>query len=102
MNLWRFDNLPAWAVAATLVAHFMAGLLLGFVYFRAVWWNTRLFTRGGRAGIAIAVIIGRIVLLGGLLALASREGALPLLTMALGVLTARPMVMRKLLRRSVP
>ena len=39
-------------------------------------------------------MIGRFVLLGGLLALASLEGALPLLMMALGVLIGRAIVMR--------
>jgi hypothetical protein len=43
-------------------------------------------------------MIGRFVLLGGLLTLASFEGALPLLLMALGVLIARPVVMRHVKR----
>jgi F1F0 ATPase subunit 2 len=71
-----------------------AGIGLGIVYFNAVWWNARLFAMGGRASTTIVLIIGRLVLLGGLLALTSLEGALPLLAMALGVLVARPMVMR--------
>ena len=45
---------------------------------------------------AIAVMIGRFVLLGVLLTLASLEGALPLLVMALGVLIARSVVVRKI------
>ena len=40
-------------------------------------------------------MIGRFALLGGLLTLASLEGAPPLLAMALGVLVARVVVMRR-------
>ena len=40
-------------------------------------------------------MIGRFALLGVLLTLASLEGALPLLVMALGVLIARSVVMRR-------
>ena len=50
---------------------------------------------------AIALGLGRFILLGGLLALAALEGALPLLAMALGVLIARPMVMRRV-REAAP
>jgi hypothetical protein len=42
-------------------------------------------------------MLGRFVLLGGLLVLASLEGALPLLVMTLGVLAARFAVLRRLL-----
>jgi hypothetical protein len=43
----------------------------------------------------IALMVGRFALLGGLLTMASLEGALPLLAMALGVLVARFVVMRR-------
>ena len=43
----------------------------------------------------IALMVGRFALLGGLLTLASLEGALPLLMTALGLLIARPVVMRE-------
>ena len=46
-------------------------------------------------------MIGRFILLGGLLMLASLEGALPLLVMALGVLIARSAVMRTI-RQAAP
>ena len=94
MNVLSFNALPAWAMALSLAAHLIAGFGLGMVYFNAIWWNARLFAEGGRLRTTIALIVGRLVLLGGLLAMASLEGALPLLTMALGVLIARPIVMR--------
>ena len=49
----------------------------------------------------VALMIGRFALLGGLLTLASLEGALPLLVMALGVLIARSAVMRRV-REAAP
>jgi F1F0 ATPase subunit 2 len=94
MSIWSFQALPAWAMVFSLGMHLAAGIGLGIVYFNAVWWNARLFAMGGRASTTIVLIIGRLVLLGGLLALTSLEGALPLLAMALGVLVARPVVMR--------
>ena len=74
--------------------HFVAGLLLGLVYFRGLWWNAQLFSAGGCLGTTIGIMLGRFILLGGLLTLVSFEGALPLLVTALGVLIARSSVIR--------
>jgi F1F0 ATPase subunit 2 len=91
-----FNGLPTWAMALSVAAHFIAGIMLGIVYFRSLWWNACRFSEGGRVATTIAVMIGRFVLLGLLLTLASLEGALPLLVMALGVLIARSFVTRKI------
>ncbi|HEV2675360.1 MAG TPA: ATP synthase subunit I [Aliidongia sp.] len=88
--------------ALDLSAHLIAGILLGLVYFRGLWWNARLFTAGGRTTTAMLLMVGRIALLGGLLTLASLEGAGPLLVMALGVLIARAIVMRRLSLPVIP
>ncbi len=101
MNLLTFSTLPPWAAAIVIAAHFAVGIGLGFLYFRAVWWNARLFATGGHAITAAALLAGRFVVLGGLFVLASREGALPLLAMALGVLVIRPAVMRSV-REALP
>ena len=93
MSIWSFATLPPWAMVLSLATHLVAGIGLGILYFSAVWWNARLFALGGRAMTAVALIIGRLVFLGGLLALASLEGALPLLITALGVLIARPLIL---------
>lgn len=93
MNLLSLNDLAAWGMLLAVGAHLVAGIVLGVVYFRSLWWNARLFVLGGPAIAAVACTIGRVVLLVGLLALASLEGVLPLLAIAVGVLTARPVVM---------
>ena len=95
MSFLSFDSLPSWMMFLSSAAHLTAGIVLGFLYFRSLWWNTRRFTGGGRVTTTIALMIGRYVLLGGLLTLVSLEGALPLLMMALGVLIARSVVVRR-------
>ena len=95
MSLWPFDGLATWAMLLGLAGHLAAGIWVGIFYFQAVWWNARLLALGGRATIAIALMIGRFVLLGALLLLASPEGALPLLMMALGILVARSAVLHR-------
>lgn len=101
MSLWSFDGLATWAMLLGLAGHLAAGIGVGIFYFQAVWWNAHFLALGGRATIAIALVIGRFVLLGGLLALASLEGALPLLMMALGILVARSAVLHRA-REAVP
>jgi F1F0 ATPase subunit 2 len=96
MTSLYFNALPTWAIMLSLAAHLAAGIMLGLVYFRSLWWNARRIAAGGRVATTIAVMIGRFVLLGFLLTLASLEGALPLLVMALGILIARSVVMRSI------
>ena len=91
-------SLPALRMMLALAAHLLAGMLLGVVYFRALWWNVQLMGHGGRTAAAIGLMIGRLALMIGLLGLASRDGALPLLLMALGVLVGRAFVVRRLRR----
>lgn len=86
---WLFPTSPS-----ALSLHLAFGVLLGLLYFQCAWWNARQLASGGRVSTTVALGLGRFVLLGLCLAFASLEGALPLLTMALGVLIARPMVMR--------
>ena len=83
-----------------LGAHFAAGIAAGALYFRVLRWTTNRLVRGGGARAAVGATIARLALLGGLLTLASLEGAMPQLTMALGVFVARFTVMRDV--RTVP
>ena len=81
-----------------LVLHFIGGMALGALYFCGLWWNTRMFGEAGRLLQAIALLIARVSLLAGLLAMSALEGALPLLVVVLGVLAARAVVMRRIRR----
>jgi hypothetical protein len=87
MSIPSFYPFPVWAVLLGLAAHFGVGFGIGILYFRSLRWSTRRF--GGSMAAIIALMIGRFTLIGGVLTLASLEGALPLLTMALGVLVSR-------------
>jgi F1F0 ATPase subunit 2 len=96
MTSFSLAGLSPWPVALSLAGHFTAGFLLGLVYFRGLWWNARLFASGGRVITTIGLMLGRFILLGGLLTLVSLQGAMPLLMTALGVLIARAVFMRHL------
>jgi hypothetical protein len=72
-------HLPLWATVPLAAAHLAVGIGLGMLYFGSVWWNARQFAAGARVLPTIASMIGRFVLLG-------------------GVLIARPVVMRHVKR----
>lgn len=78
-----------------LLGHFAAGVLVGMLYFRSLWWMTRRFAAGEAARVTLTWMIARLAGIGGLLALAALEGALPLLLVALGVFAGRAVVMRR-------
>jgi F1F0 ATPase subunit 2 len=96
MNLPLFDAFPAWVKFVGLAAYLAAGIALGVLYFRSLWWNVRRYISGAPVVTTIALTIGRFALLGGLLTLASWEGALPLLMLSLGVMVGRSVVMGRL------
>jgi F1F0 ATPase subunit 2 len=92
MRFHLSDTLSASAEPISLAAHLAAGIALGVLYFRSLWWNVRRYIGGAPVVTTIALTIGRFVLLGGLLTLASLEGARPLLMLSLGVLVGRIVV----------
>ncbi len=96
MTSLSFTSLSAWGACLSLAAHLAAGIVVGVIHFRSLWWNARRFTIGGRVATTIAVMIGRLVILGVVLTLVSLEGALPLLLMALGILIARFVVVHRI------
>ena len=96
MNPHLFDRLPAVALLLILAAHLAAGAGVGVLFFRGLWWNTRLMVGGGPVSTALALMLGRFLLLSGLLTLAALEGAAPLLVTALGVFVGRFFVLRAL------
>jgi F1F0 ATPase subunit 2 len=95
MSFLSFACPPVWAMVFGAAAHLMTGIVLGILYFRSLWWNTCRFAKGGRVTTMIALMISRYALLGGLLTLVSLEGVLPLLMIALGVLIARSVALRR-------
>ena len=96
-----FSTPPGWAGLVVLAGHLAAGIALGMLFFRGLWWQVERLSGDGRVLKTIALMIGRMVVLGGVLTLASLEGALPLLAMALGVIAGRAIVMRKV-REAAP
>ncbi|SFJ12791.1 ATP synthase subunit I [Celeribacter neptunius] len=72
----------------------LLGLALGFVHFSTLKRVTALYLGGGRVIWAVALQIIRLVLLALVMVFLARQGALPLLAGALGVLIARFVVLR--------
>ncbi len=87
------SHLPSLALQS--IAGAMAGVLLGFGYFKALWWNVTLLDRGETKS-ALLLFGARFVILAGAFFLLARLGALPLLAGAAGLLAARRALMRRL------
>jgi len=66
-----------------------AGVMLGAAYFGSLWWNARMFAGGGQLRVAASLMVGRFVMLGVALTLASLQSGQALLSLALGVFVAR-------------
>ncbi len=75
-------------------AFLLVGVTAGTLYFALLWWNTMIYLQAGRIWVAIAMHVLRLGTLAGLLTLVASHGVLPLLLTALGLLIARPVVMR--------
>ena len=73
---------------------FAAGAAAGLLHFLLLRWNTRLFITAGVAR-ALRIQALRLIALAGVLLVAARLGAMPLLLTAVGVLSARPIVVRR-------
>jgi F1F0 ATPase subunit 2 len=73
----------------TMMLFLAVGLLVGALHHLTLWWNVRLLTAQGPALKAIAVQIARLALIAGVLIVAVRFGAMPLLMTALGILISR-------------
>jgi N-ATPase, AtpR subunit len=101
MNIFLFQGSQSVTVLVSAALYLIAGVGVGVLYFWSLHENTRLFAAGVGMSTAIMFMIGRFVLLAGILVFASREGAFPLLAMALGVLVARAAVLRRV-RRGAP
>lgn len=94
MTMLLFDGMPIVSLPIVLAAHVAAGAGVGVLFFRGLWWNTRLIVGGGRVSTAVALTLGQFLLMGGLLTLSASEGTVPLLAAALGVFIGRFLVLR--------
>jgi hypothetical protein len=91
--------------AATLLQLAAWGALgtgLGWLYFGALAWNLRLFLLDRRKGLAVLVGLIRFLALGAAFYAASRQGAGPLLAMAIGLPLGRAVVLRRARREIAP
>jgi len=95
MTLTTYEISPLLA-SLVLIAHVTVGAGIGVLFFRALWWNTRVIVGGGGVASAIALTLSRFALLGGLLTLSALEGAAPLLAASVGVFVGRFLVLRAL------
>ncbi len=75
-------------------AYFAIGMLAGVVHFGMLRWNTRLYVRPYGPGRAVGMQAVRLAALTGLLTAVALQGPLPLLLATLGLLIARPIVLR--------
>ena len=88
-------DLAALPLALTLPVSFIGGLLLGFVYFRAMRMTADLIVGQGNPLLGLALALGRLALLGLGFYLAVLAGALPLLAALAGVLAIKFLMVRK-------
>ena len=88
-----FDSIPLWLSLPVTAA---AGLVLGIVYFRLIGVGVRLVVDSDRPVVAVAIGVGRFVVLAGALLLISLCGALALGTATAGLLTGRFITLRRM------
>jgi F1F0 ATPase subunit 2 len=79
---------------ATALAGLLAGALLGIAHFGSLWWNVRIYARGGALA-AFALQILRMALIAAGLWGVARLGSFALIASAPGVLLARGVMLRR-------
>jgi len=88
-------TLPTIPVFLGWAAWLALGVLLGGIYFHMLRRSVDLLVDGKSTFKAILFTLGRFALVGAGLALASLQGAVPLLLAAAGLLIGRQLVMRR-------
>jgi hypothetical protein len=91
MDECQMNNMPLFATIATSA---LAGLALGFVYFRTLRISADLIVNGGSALLALGLGVVRLGLLVAGFYLAVQFGAAALIAALAGVLTAKAMLLR--------
>jgi F1F0 ATPase subunit 2 len=82
-------------LALQFCAGALAGGLLGYAYFRALWWNVSLIDKGSTA-MALVFFVLRFAMLAAAFFGLAQFGALPLLAAAAGLLAARRLALRRM------
>ncbi|MEX1660746.1 ATP synthase subunit I [Thioclava sp. 15-R06ZXC-3] len=95
------NELSALPMPILLSLSFLAGLALGYGYFRALRVTADMIVRGASAWLALALTVGRLALLGAGFYLAVLAGGLALLAALGGVLVAKTLMVRQA-RRAAP
>lgn len=72
----------------------LAGALIGYAYFTALWWNVALIDKGSTAT-ALLFFVARFAVLAAAFFILAKFGALPLLAGAAGLLAARRVALRR-------
>lgn len=93
-------TLPTLPILLGWAAWLALGVLLGGIYFHMLRRSVDLLVGDGSALWAVLLTLGRLAIVGTGLALASLQGAMPLLLAALGLLIGRKLVMRRQERTS--
>ena len=89
--VFSFEKEPARMIA---IPFLVLGLAAGVLYFASLWWTSQALAVSGLTAGTAALVICRMALLACVLFLVSRQGAMPLLMMALGIFAGRAIVMR--------
>jgi hypothetical protein len=84
----------------TLTVCFIGGLLLGFIYFRALRMTANLIVGGGQPILGLALTLGRLALLATGFYVAVLAGGFALLAALAGVLCAKGLMLRQTRRDS--
>ena len=90
------DAWPFLARALALSAYVAAGAVGSGLFFGGLWWSARILVAGNGAQAAVALTLGRFLLIGGLLTIAAFEGAAPLLAASIGIFIGRRHVLRSI------
>ncbi len=88
-------ELQALPLPVTLPVCFLAGLVLGYIYFRSLRETANLIVSHGHPLFGLALTLGRVALLGAGFYVAVLAGALALLMVLAGVLCAKTLMLRQ-------
>jgi hypothetical protein len=94
MNVPFLTDEPLPVFAFRLLAHLGIGFVAGEIFFRLLRRQAQLLITGGPVLAGLGLLIVRIILLVAVLGLVSREGALPLIATAAGIMLGRIRVLR--------